>query len=127
MVPHAPEIQRALLFLTLLHPLRQFLLHLTADGIISLVRTVDDDLRPLIPPPDEILAVKVIDIFSGTDIDIILVPAFLQHLHQPPGVAERVEIDCGDRDFPEFVVEVQSSPQDLAEHGFPRRHIAVRL
>ncbi len=126
-VAHAPEVEGILLALVGLQPSGQLFLHLAVDGIVPFVGAVDDNLRPFIAAPDEVLAVEVVNVLSRADVDIVLVSALLQHLHQAPRMAEGVEIHRGDRHFAEFVVEIEPSTQNLAENGLSRGHIAVRL
>ncbi|MNC23704.1 hypothetical protein D3C75_717360 [compost metagenome] len=76
--------------------------------------------------PNEILPWQS-DVLIRAHKDVRVVTRLLHNLHQPPAVAEGIEIDCRRRPYAELFAEITPARQHLACERFARRHVAVRL
>ena len=127
-VSYAPEVERGVGVCVSLNPFGKLAIYLAENGVVTLVGAVYQNLGfAVVAFPEEVLVVEVVVSSSGTDVDVVLVAAFVKHLYKTLRVTERVEVDGGYGNLIKFVVEVYSSAEHLTEYSLAGGNVAVWL
>jgi hypothetical protein len=88
---------------------------------------VSEDLRPIVPYPDEIIGWECDMLGIRPAEEVRGVTRFFQYLHESPGVTERVKIHGCPGFHTKFFFKVRFTHKNLPDKRFSAGHVAIWL